>query len=332
MGSLRRAAPDVILHAAADDPIGTRPAWRRRWKAANVGSSAARKLTAGRGGAGRRPCDRRVAACCPRAWSASAGSSAADTVLIVGPATGPSLAASRYSAADLRSIAGCRSDQIAERLGYRWARGRPSQRPDLAVSSEEAHDRPNEMGQRARPAAGSPLCRRPPRTRRSWQLPMSWKRKRRPSSARTPRMWLPVASGASSDALLDRLLLNPKRAGPGRGRAACRRTARPGRGGAGEPRKLPNGMRLSKRRYPHRRDRRHLRGAPQRHHRRRHAVPQDRNATILRGQRDAAQATWRSSGSSRPRLTAAGCPVPRCSTSRIRIGAMDGTAATRTGM
>ncbi len=116
-------APDVILHAAADDPIGTRfPSLetplesRKRWILGGPKADGRVVVDAGAVRALRQTGGSLLSA---GVVGISGEFSRGDTVLIVGPGDRPvARGIARYSAADLRSIAGCRSDQIAERLGY----------------------------------------------------------------------------------------------------------------------------------------------------------------------------------------------------------------------
>ena len=132
---------------------------------------------------------------------------------------------------------------------------------------------------------------------------------------------LDIADGRAkglSDALLDRLLLNEKRI------AALADDTRhvvdlPDPVGAEY-----RGPRAAQRHapaqaaHPHRRDRRDLRGAAERDHRRGHALPEDRQRRDpARRQRDAAQQPGAGRGDPGRRWRASGCRRPRCNTSPI---------------
>jgi glutamate 5-kinase len=115
--------PDVILRAAAGDAVGTRfPALetslesRKRWILA--GAAPGGSITVDAGAA--RALREKGGSLLPAGITAVDGEfDRGDTVTIAG-ARGRSLARgiARYSAAELRRIAGCRSDQISDRLGY----------------------------------------------------------------------------------------------------------------------------------------------------------------------------------------------------------------------
>ena len=102
-----------------------------------------------------------------------------------------------------------------------------------------------------------------------------------------------IAAGRAkglSEALLDRLLLNEKRLAALADRHAPRRhAARSGRRGIRWPRAAQRDAAVQAA-HPHRRHRRDLRGAAERHHRHRHPLPQDRQrGDPARGQRDVPQ-------------------------------------------
>lgn len=116
-------APDVILRAAAGDAVGTRfPALetplesRKRWIFG--GTTTDGRLTVDAGAV--RALRQKGGSLLPAGIVNVSGEFVrGDTVLIVGPGDKPvARGIARYSAADLRRISGCRSDQIAERLGY----------------------------------------------------------------------------------------------------------------------------------------------------------------------------------------------------------------------
>ncbi len=116
-------AADVILRAAAGEPVGTHfPALeaplenRKRWIFG--GTKADGRVTVDAGA--QRALRERGGSLLPAGIVAVAGGfERGDTVLIVGPKDKPlARGIVRYSAEDLRRILGCKSDQIAERLGY----------------------------------------------------------------------------------------------------------------------------------------------------------------------------------------------------------------------
>ncbi len=116
-------AADVILHAAAGDPIGTRfPALetslesRKRWI---LGGPTVDGRVAVDAGAVRALRHRGGSLLPAGVVGVSGEFNRGDTVLILGPGDRPvARGIARYGAADLRNIAGCHSDQIADRLGY----------------------------------------------------------------------------------------------------------------------------------------------------------------------------------------------------------------------
>ncbi len=116
-------APDVILRAAAGEAVGTYfPALetplenRKRWIFG--GTKADGRVTVDVGA--QRALRERGGSLLPAGIVAVEGSfERGDTVLIVGPKDKPlARGIVRYTAEDLRRILGCKSDQIAERLGY----------------------------------------------------------------------------------------------------------------------------------------------------------------------------------------------------------------------
>ena len=107
-----------------------------------------------------------------------------------------------------------------------------------------------------------------------------------------------IAAGRAkglSEALLDRLLLNEKRlAALAADTPPRRHAARPGRRGIRRPRAAQRDAAVQAA-HPHRRHRRDLRGAAERHHRHRHPLPQDRQRRrSCAGAARRCTATWRS--------------------------------------
>ena len=133
-----------------------------------------------------------------------------------------------------------------------------------------------------------------------------------------------IAAGRAkglSEALLDRLLLNEKRLAALAGDTRRVATLPDPVGAEYDGRVLPNGHAAVQAAHPHRRHRRDLRGAAERHHRHRHALPQDRQrGDPARGQRDAAQQPGAHAGDPGRAGAVRHRRPPRCRRSPTRTG------------